>query len=192
MRSKRWFKTNFAYGLIAVIPLAILALLLVEVVGLLQKLAAALGLDSALGAGAAVAAGLLLLVLVCLGVGIAVRTRLGSWSFRKFEELILQRIPGFELIGNILKGFAKDADAYPAVMLHLHGPGSAVLGLVMEKHENGVLTVFAPSTPALTVGTVHLVEPDRVTYLEASTVDLANCLSQWGVGSGQALGGTRP
>lgn len=189
MKSKSWFKTNFIYGLIALIPFAVLALLLVEVVELLRKLAAALGLESTLGAGAAVAAGLVLMVLLCLGVGMAVRTRLGTWSFRKAEDLILQRIPGYELIGNILKGFARDTDAYPAVMLHLHGPGTAVLGFVMDRHENGVLTVFAPSTPALTMGTVHLVEPDRVTYLETKTVELANCLSQWGIGSAQALRG---
>lgn len=191
MKSKSWFKTNFIYGLIALIPFAVLALLLVEVVELLRKLAAALGLESTLGAGAAVAAGLVLVVLLCLGVGMAVGTRLGTWSFRKAEELILERIPGYELIGNILKGFARDADAYPAVMLHLHGPGTAVLGFVMDKHENGILTVFAPSTPALTMGTVHLVGPERVTYLETKTVELANCLSQWGIGSAQALRGVR-
>lgn len=192
MQWKSWFKTHLIYGLIVLVPFAILALLLVEVARLLRELAGTLGLDSALGAGVAVAAGLLLIVLVCLAVGIAVRTRLGSWSFHKLEDLILQRVPGYELIGRILKGFAGDTDAYPAVMLQLHGPGSAVLGLVMEKHANGVLTVFVPSTPALTVGTVHVVEPERVTYLDTSTVELVNCLSQWGVGSATVLAGTRP
>lgn len=192
MKWKSWFKTNLIYGLVAFLPIAIVALLLGQMVALLRAVAEHLGLQSTLGAGAAVVLALVSIVVLCLGVGIAVRTRLGSWSYRRIEQLVLQRIPGYELIGNILKGFAKDTHAYPPVLLHLHGPGSAVLGFVMEKHENGVLAVFAPSAPALTVGTLHLVEPERVTYLDTSTVNLANCLSQWGLGSGAALGGARP
>ena len=121
-----------------------------------------------------------------------VRTKIGSWSFKKLESVILQRLPGYDLIGNILKGFAKDKAAYPAVMVRLHGPGSAVFGLVMEEHESGVMTVFVPSAPALTVGSLHVVDRDRVTFLEATTVDVANCISQWGIGSEKALGDFRP
>jgi len=49
-----------------------------------------------------------------------------------------------------------------------------------------------PSAPALTVGSLHVVDRDRVTFLEATTVDVANCISQWGIGSDKALGDFRP
>ena len=190
-KSKSWFKTNLVYGLAVLVPVAILILLFANLVKLLQAVAASLGLESALGAGAAIAIALLFLLLVCLGLGAIVRTNIGSWSFKKFEDVILQRVPGYQLIGNVLKGFTKDKDAYPAVMVRLHGPGSAVFGLVMEEHQNGVLTVFLPSAPALTVGSLHVVERDRVTFLDASTVDVANCISQWGIGSEKVLGELR-
>jgi uncharacterized membrane protein len=77
-------------------------------------------------------------------------------------------------------------------MVHLHGPGSAVFGLVMEENQNGVLTVFIPSAPALTVGSLHVVERDRVTFLEASTPDVVSSISQWGIGSREILGDFRP
>ena len=192
MKSKSWFKTNLVYGLVVIVPLAVLILLLAKVVELLQVVGEAMELESALGTGVAIALAFLLVLLVCLGTGAIVRTRIGSWSFKKFESAVLQRIPGYELLGNVLKGFAKDKDAYPAVMVHLHGPGSGMLGLVMEEHENGVLTVFLPSAPAVTMGSLHIVARDRVTFLDASTVDLANCVSQWGVGSGKVLGELRP
>jgi uncharacterized membrane protein len=191
-KSKSWFKTNLVYGLVVVVPLAVLVLLLAKLVEILQTVAASLQLESTLGAGAAVVIAFLSLILVCLGIGAIVRTRIGSLSFKKLEQTILQRVPGYELIGNVLKGFAKEKDAYPPVMVRLHGPGSAIFGLVMEKHSNGVLTVFLPSAPALTVGSVHVVEPDRVTFLDASTVDVANCVSQWGIGSQKVLGERRP
>jgi uncharacterized membrane protein len=174
--SKSWFKTNLGYGLVVIVPLAILLLLLAKIVELLQMAAAAMELETALGAGAAIVLAFALVLLACVGIGAIVRTRLGTMSFQKVEQMLLRHIPGYELLGNILKGFAQDQSAYPAVMLQLHGPGSAVFGLVMEEHDNGVLTVFVPSAPALTVGTLHVVEQDRVTFLETSPVDVANCI----------------
>jgi uncharacterized membrane protein len=191
-KSKSWFRTNLGYGLVVIVPLAVVLLLLAKVVELLQKAAAAMELESALGASVAIVLAIVLVLLACVAVGAIVRTRLGTLSFKKVEQVLLQHLPGYELLGNILKGFAKDQSAYPAVMLQLHGPGSAVFGLVMEEQDNGVLVVFVPSAPALTVGSVHVVERDRVTFLETSPVELANCISQWGVGADKALGGARP
>ena len=191
-KSKNWFKSNVVYGLVVLIPVAILIALIAKLVEILEKIAATLNLESALSASAAVMIAFLVLLLVCLGLGAAVRTQIGGVTFEKLENAILQRIPGYDLLGNVLKGFAKDKSAYPAVMVRLHGPGSAVFGMLMEEHANGVLTVFLPSAPALTVGSLHVVERDRVTFLETSTVDIANCISQWGVGSEQALGDFRP
>ena len=191
-KPKNWFKTNVVYGLVVLVPMAILIALIAKLVEILEKIAASLNLDSALSAGAAVVIAFLFLLLVCFGLGAAVRTKIGSLTFEKMENAILQRIPGYDLIGSILKGFAKDKAAYPAVMVRLYGPGSAVFGLLMEEHANGALTVFLPSAPALTVGSLHVVARDRVTFLEASAVDVANCISQWGVGSEVALGDFRP
>ena len=191
-KSKNWFRTNLGYGLVVIVPLAVVLLLLAKVVELLQKAAAAMELESALGASVAIVLAIVLVLLACVAVGAIVRTRLGTLSFKKVEQVLLQHLPGYELLGNILKGFAKDQSAYPAVMLQLHGPGSAVFGLVMEEQDNGVLVVFVPSAPALTVGSVHVVERDRVTFLETSPVELVNCVSQWGVGADKALGGARP
>ena len=165
-KSKNWLKTNLVYGFVVIVPLAVLVMLIAKLVEVLEKIAVNLNLESTLGAGAAVAIALLFLLLVCLGIGTVVRTKIGSWSFEKLESVILQRLPGYDLIGNILKGFAKDKDAYPAVMVRLHGPGSAVFGLVMEEHESGVMTVFVPSAPALTVGSLHVRQRERARQAE--------------------------
>jgi uncharacterized membrane protein len=191
-KPKNSLKINTVYGLMVIVPLAVVVMLIAKLVEVLQTIAVGLNLESTLGAGAAVAIAFLLLLLVCFGIGTVVRTKIGSWSFEKLERVILQRVPGYDLIGNILKGFAADKDAYPAVMVRLHGPGSAVFGLLMEEYKNGVMTVFLPSAPALTVGSLHVVDRDRVTFLEANTVDVANCISQWGIGSEKALGDFRP
>ncbi|MCP4406490.1 MAG: DUF502 domain-containing protein [Gammaproteobacteria bacterium] len=186
---KSVFKTNIIYGLIFLVPLAVIILAMAKIVEFLRGIAEPLGYQG-IFIGAIVAAVTLAFFLgFCFVVGAFVRTRIGAWSFDKLESMILQQIPGYEIVGNVLKGFTKNQEAYSAVTVQLHGPGTAVFGFVMEKHENGRLTVFLPSSPALTVGSIIVVESSLVTFLEAGAKDLANCISQWGIGSSKVLKG---
>lgn len=111
-------------------------------------------------------------------------------SYETVEKKILNQIPGYTIIANVAKGFSEKTVAYPAAMIELHGPGTAVFGFVMEEHVGGLVTVFVPSTPVLTVGNVHLVERKRVTILEAGAPDVANCIAQWGIGSAKIVAGS--
>ncbi|MCK4977690.1 MAG: DUF502 domain-containing protein [Anaerolineales bacterium] len=189
-KSKSVFRTNVIYGLLVLVPAAIIFLLLVKIVEILEKMAAPLNLESSTNVVVAILLGLLLLLLLCFVVGAFVRTRIGSWSLERLERKILNQIPGYEIISNMLRGFAEKRTAYPAAMVRLYGPGTAVLGFIMEENENGSLTVFVPSAPALTVGSLHVVDRERVTILEAGFMDVTNCISQWGIGLQNILGTT--
>lgn len=191
-KSRNWFKTNLFYGLLVLIPIAVIIVLVEKAMALMEKLAVALGLETTLDAGLAIVVAVLLILSVCIACGVIVRTSVGAWTFQRFERAILQRVPGYDLIANILKGFAANTDAYPAALVRLFGPGSAVFGIVMEDHSNGVLTVFVPSAPAFTVGGLHIVERDRVTFLDVGTVSVADAITQWGIGSQKLLGEARP
>lgn len=180
-------KTNLVYGLIALIPISIIFLVLVTVADILEAVADSLGLRSTASAGVAIVLALLLLVGLCFIVGALVRTRIGSLSMAKLEQTIFNQIPGYKIASNILRGFLEKEAAFPPAMIRLHDAGTAALGFVMEDNNNGVMTVFIPASPAVTVGNVYVVASDRVTILNASPVDLLDCLSQWGAGSGKYL-----
>lgn len=189
-KSKSVFRTNVIYGLLVLVPAAIIFLLLVKIVEILENMAAPLNLESSTNVVVAILLGLLLLLLLCFVVGAFVRTRIGSWSLERLEGKILNQIPGYAIISNMLRGFAEKRTAYPAAMVRLYGPGTAVLGFIMEENENGSLTVFVPSAPTLTVGSLHVVDRERVTILEAGIMDVTNCISQWGIGLQKILGTT--
>ena len=185
---KSVFRTNVIYGVLVLVPLAVIVLLLAEIVEIIENLAEPLELQSATSVISAIIIALLLVLLICFIVGAIVRTRLGRWSFERFERKVLFQIPGFKIISNALKGFAEERTAYRAALVQLYGPGTGVLGFVMEENHHGSLTVFVPSVPTLTVGTLHVVDRERVTMLEAGSMDVTNCISQWGVGSQKILG----
>ena len=189
--TKSVFRTNIIYGVLVLVPLAVIVLLLAEIVEILEKIAEPLDLQSATSVIGAIIIALLLVLLICFIVGAIVRTRLGSWSLERFERTILFQIPGFQIISNALKGFAEKKTAYRAALVQLYGPGTGVLGFVMEENDNGSVTVFVPSVPTLTVGSLHVVDRERVTMLEASSIDVTNCISQWGIGSQKILGSVK-
>ena len=96
--TKSVFKTNVIYGVLVLVPLAVIVLLLAKIVEILEKIAEPLQLQSATGVFGAIILALLLVLSICFIVGAMVRTRLGAWSFERFERKILFQIPGFEII----------------------------------------------------------------------------------------------
>ena len=187
-KTKSLFRTNVIYGVLVLVPLAVIALLLAKIVEILEKIAEPLNLQSATSVIGAIILAVLLVLILCFVVGVFVRTRLGSWSLERFEQTILRQIPGYEIISNALKGFAEKKTAYRAALVRLYGPGTGVLGFIMEENDNDSVTVFVPSVPTLTMGSLHVVDRERVTMLEAGSIDVTNCISQWGIGSNKILG----
>ena len=176
------------YGLLIIVPVAIIFLLLVKMTEILEKVATPLGLESNFGAAIAlviVAVIAVLFVLIFAWIVGAVTRRVVS--FEKFESTILDGIPGYPIIANVVRGFSEGTTSYPPALVELHGPGAAALGFVMEEHANGRVTVYIPSVPVLTVGSLFVVEHERITRLEAGAKEVADCISQWGVGSGNIV-----
>jgi len=180
-------KTNITYGLIVLIPVAIIALLLAKIYEVLKLIGQPLGLESVLGTFIAIVASLLLLLALAYFVGAFVRGRRTGLSFERIEAALLSKIPGYEVIGNVLKGFADEKRSFPPVLVNLYGPDAAVFALIMDENEDGTLTIFVPAAPALTVGVVHVVKPNLVTRLDASVADVTGCISQWGIASRRVL-----
>jgi uncharacterized membrane protein len=189
-KTKSVFRTNVIYGLLVLVPSAVIVLLLAKIVEILESISKPLNLQSATSVVGAIFLAVLLVLLLCFVVGAFVRTRLGAWSLERFERTILKQIPGYEIISNALKGFAEKRTAYRAALVRLYGPGTGVLGFVMEENDYGSITVFVPSVPTLTMGSLHVVDRERVTMLEAGSIDVTNCISQWGIGSQKILGNT--
>jgi uncharacterized membrane protein len=184
---KSLIATNLVYGVIALIPIAIVVAVVLEVLKLLGEIAKPLALHSRLGAALVVILGLVGLAVLCFLLGSLIRTRLGSTTFETIERRFLNRLPVYEPVANLLRGFARKSEGYQPALVALFGPGTGVFCLVMEDNGDGTVTVFAPSAPTMAVGMVHVVQKDRVTALKTNLSDLSTCISQWGVGSRKIL-----
>ena len=181
------FAKNTIYGLLVITPLAVIFLFMMQLVEVLEKLAIPLGLESSAGVIAVFVIAIVLVLLIGYIVGSTVNRLI---TFDQFEESLLKKLPGYEIISTIVKGFGKGESGYPAALVKLSSSEAAVFAFVMEENDNDLITVFVPSTPALTVGTVYVVNRESVTLLETTASDMMNCVSQWGVGTKKVLGNT--
>ncbi|TXK96502.1 hypothetical protein BMR11_11645 [Methylococcaceae bacterium CS5] len=97
--------------------------------------------------------------------------------------------PGLTAIATIAKGFSNSSNtkSFPSVTVDLYGSGAVVLGFIMEEHDDGLVTVFVPSSPVLTIGNVYIVKAEQMSLINAKSQDVADCLSKWGMGSKKLL-----
>ena len=189
-------RTNILYGAIALLPVAALIYILVKIFGFLktfsEPLAPYLPTNTFLATALLITATVFTLLFVCYLFGVLVNTQLGTISFEKVEKRARDIIPGYEIIAGLLRGIACNKMSYPPALVTLSAPGTAVLGFVMEDEGDEYLTIFVPTAPVMTAGAIHIVERSRVQLMEVSSMDAANCVTQWGMGLKKLRGSTLP
>lgn len=195
-RTAAHFRTRIIYGAIALLPIFIAAFLAVETFGALKALAEPLTpymtLNPYFETVLLVLLAVLILALLCYAVGVLVSTQLGKLTVGRVEAKLRAVIPGFEIAANLLRGIAGSEMAYPPALVTLSASGTAVLAFVMEDDGDTYLTVYVPSSPLLTAGTIHVVDRARVRRIEGSSMGAAQCITQWGLGLRAFRGAATP
>ncbi|MCP4073922.1 MAG: hypothetical protein GY742_19680 [Hyphomicrobiales bacterium] len=179
-------RTNILYGAIALLPVAVLAFIVFKLSEILQKLLGGLspilGTNSFVGIGLLIIVAILTLLFLCFLFGVFVNTKVGALLIGKISSGLGENIPGYNIITNLMSGMAGGNISYPPALITLYAPGAVSLGFVMEDTGGQYLTVFIPLAPLMTVGAIHLVECNRVELIEGSSINAANCVTQWGLG----------
>jgi uncharacterized membrane protein len=188
--------TNIIYGAIALLPVAALIYILAKLFGFLKKLseplAPYLSSNTYLNTLLLIVLTLVTLLALCYLFGALINTRLGAMSFKRIEKRLRDFIPGYEIIAGLLRGIAGHEMSFPPALVTLSAPGTAVLGFVMEDEGDEYLTIFVPTAPVMTAGAIHIIERSRVQLIDVSSMEAANCVTQWGMGLKKLRGSTLP
>jgi uncharacterized membrane protein len=170
---------------------ALLAVLTVQTVRLvsemLRPVAAAIPADTVAGVVVAELLAALLIVVLCLLAGMFAGMRLGRSIGDRLEHLILRRIPGFALIKSMthgMVGMQSGADVRAALAWIEE---CWVLAFAMERHDNGLYTVFVPSAPTPAAGAIYYLPEDRLRLLDVPVASAVACITRLGLGSRELL-----
>ena len=187
-----FIKTTLAGGFFVVLPMMLIYTMLGETLELATALAQPIVdlLPEGFMEGAQFPdlLAIVLILIVSLLFGLALRTSWGRRLIQKAEHSVLEKIPGYSTVRSLSRSVVGDdiEGQFEPALLSLPMEGKALV-FVVERNDDGRLTVFLPSSPAPAVGTIQVVPADRVQLLDASAAQVFEALSQWGVGTRDVL-----
>jgi uncharacterized membrane protein len=183
---------KFASGFLILLPFLLAYLLIGGFVDLtvllttpLQDVIPRYGMLSPAGRQVAILAFLFLMFVV---VGMLKDTgparRLGGWIEREF----LSRFPPYRVVRNITRQLAgEELKSMKPALLEL-GPGARTVAFIVEELDGGRMTVYLPLTSLPTMGTLQIVDSDKVQLLDTSFMDAAGWYFNWGADTHSVLG----
>jgi uncharacterized membrane protein len=178
-----FIKTTMLGGALIIVPAAAVVFLLAKVArglkGALEPVAA--GLPPSIQFPYATE--IIVVVAVCFLAGLLVRTRPGRWFGKLIERYVFDRVPGYALtkgLTGMSVGGSAAQEMIPALVEMEEG---LVPALIMERHDDGYVTVFVPSPPVPTVGQAYVFESSKAHPVDVSLPKFIACITKWGIGA---------
>src|SRR5690348_15465776 len=153
-----FIKTTMLGGVLIIIPAAAIIFLLTKV---------ARGLKGALEPVAAklppaiqfpFTTEILSVLVVCFLAGLLIRTRPGRWIGGLFERYVFDRVPGYAMVKGLTGRSVSGTMGQTIVPALVEMEEGLVPALIIERHDDGYVTVFVPSPPVPTVGQAYVFE----------------------------------
>jgi len=187
-----FLKTTILGGLFVLLPIILIYLALAETFEVLVLLASPIAelffpghfddVEYTIPLALALLLGLSFLLGLIMMSDIA--RRFGDWV----ERIILGKIPGYNAIKSLTKGFAssQEEETFKPALLN-SSDGEQEFVYIVEELNDDKYAVLVPWSPTPFAGSIKIVPKDRVEPLAVSMGKLTEVLSQWGVGSREIL-----
>jgi uncharacterized membrane protein len=179
-------------GVLFIAPLLLMLVVVREAVRMIAKvlapITAHLPISAAFGLAQEEIAASLLLIAAVFFAGLLAQTSLGKNLSNTMEQLILRKMPGYTLFKSIAEGAAGVGGGELKVVL-AKLDDAWVMGFIIEQNAGGLLTVFIPSAPTPTAGSIYFLREEQVKRLDVSVSAAVKCIRLLGVGSRKLLDG---
>jgi uncharacterized membrane protein len=189
----RFVRATVLGGVFFLLPLALLIFVLRSVVNRVEKwigpIVSAIDTQAVGGVAVATLVACLLIVIVCFLAGLAASTapakRLMAW----LEDVLLGKLPPYRMLKGMMQGLTSletSTDMKPALA---RIEDAWQLAFVVERLDDGLLTVFVPQAPTPMSGSVYYLTADRVRVLDIPVARALLCVKHMGLGSKELLAG---
>jgi uncharacterized membrane protein len=183
-----FIKTAAIGGLVVIVPVAILAIVLAQVlstvVGLTKGVADFLPFGELTNTAMILAIAVFGTVLICFVTGLLLQTGPGDALRNWLGRNIAERLPMYGMLRNLTQRFVGvEGTQFAVCEVDLYGSGARPLGFIVESLPGDRYAVFVPHAPIATIGQIYVLPDADVHMLDASMADAANAITQWGVGT---------
>ena len=178
-------RTTLIGGVLVILPIYVAVLLLAKAVNGLLALLTPVTAQLPAGVQFRQVVAILLLVALCFVVGLVVRTGPGLRAKNAFEQVVLERLPGYTFLRGLAKrltGRSEEQTLQPALV---EIEEALVPALIVEELEDGSFTVLVPSAPTPMAGSLYILPPDRVHPVDLPFTKAISVFTKWGMGAGE-------
>lgn len=191
-----FLKTTAIGGLIFLLPLAVIGFLLGYVFNVVlliyEPLKEYLPVSSAAGTALLFLIAVGILVMLCFLCGLATRRAIARKFSRTVEKHLVMVYPKYAIYKDILAGnVGGDALAPSLVPVTIQFDDAIRIGYEAGRTERGLAIVYLPGSPDPWIGSVVLVEPDRIQSLDVDFNETAAICERLGRNSAHLLASVR-
>jgi uncharacterized membrane protein len=183
-----FIKTTIIGGLFVLLPVILLYLALSEAGEMLVVMASPIADLFFPGRFEDIKSPILIAIPLLIGISFILGLIMLSDSGRRFgnwiERIIFGRVPGYNAIKSLTKGFTDsqhESSFKPALLKSAEGEKEFVY--IVEELDDNNLTVMVPWSPTPFAGSIKIMPKDRVEPLAVSMGKLTEAISQWGIGT---------
>jgi len=182
-----FLKSTIIGGVLIILPLGILIVMVMKFVGMLKPIAEPMAAYLPETLRFPMLLALALLLILSFAAGLLALTSLGRGVGRFIESSILNRIPGYSMMRSLTHRIGDIDDTAKFAPAFVEIEEALVLAFIIEEHDDGKYTVFVPSAPTPAAGSIYVMEPSRVHFIDAPFIKAVRCVSKFGVGSEELL-----
>lgn len=183
----RYLMRTIVAGVLFIGPLMVFGLVVVHSIRLVAKVlnpvAGHLPIRPVLGLAEPEIAAALLLIFLGFAVGLIAQTAIAKSLKGVVEKLILSKVPGYTLFKAAAEGVAGMESGSNLKVALARIDDAWLLAFIVEQHADGLLTVFIPSAPTPTAGSIYYLTEEQVKRLDVPVSSAIKCIMQLGVGS---------
>ncbi len=184
-------RTTLIGGVLVLLPIYLLLLVL------LKMFSAAMQLVSPIMAGIPATAhfpGLLaglVIAVACFIAGLVVRTGPGRRAIDTAQRQVLEKIPGYKLLRNLVSRVSGDEniDTFMPALVEIEE--ALVPAVIVEELPDGQCVVLVPSVPTPFAGALYILPAARVHRVNVPLRRLLQVYSKWGEGTGELVAAMR-
>ncbi|MFB6453899.1 DUF502 domain-containing protein [Chitinophaga sp. Hz27] len=189
-----YLKNTIASGMLMVISLFVLAFVIMRIILFTKKIVTPIAHHFPFqipGIGKETLVTILLLLVLCFLAGLFMKSNMAQRFHKWLEDNILMHIPGYSYIRalstDVLTSGHQSAWKPASILID----GNEVICFVIDETEN-YCSIFFPSAPSPTSGTVSARQKEDIRYLSATVAETIGIIRRSGQGAAEILEKIRP
>lgn len=179
-----FIRTSLIGGVLILLPIYLVVLLMLKMASAAMKLIAPIMAGIPTTAEFPGVAAVLVIVVACFVTGVMVRTGPGHRAIESLQHQILEKVPGYKLLRNLVSRFDgdKDLESFQPALAEIEE--ALVPAIIIEHLPDGQFVVLVPSVPTPFAGALYILSPARVHRVNVPLRHLLQVYTRWGEGTG--------